>query len=118
MIARIPIAHLHGGESTEGAFDEAIRHSITKMSHLHFTATEEYKKQLEDYVSKLEIEGHKVHLPHRDTNQQGSGIDICKQNRKAIELSDEVHLFYSAESQGTHFDMGVAFALRKTIKVI
>jgi len=81
-------------------------------------ATEEYKKQLEDYVSKLEIEGHKVHLPHRDTNQQGSGIDICKQNRKAIELSDEVHLFYSAESQGTHFDMGVAFALRKTIKVI
>ncbi len=46
MIARIPIAHLHGGETTEGAFDEAIRHSITKMSHLHFTSTEEYRKRV------------------------------------------------------------------------
>lgn len=46
MIARIPIAHLHGGETTEGAFDEAIRHSITKMSHLHFTSTDEYKNRV------------------------------------------------------------------------
>ncbi|WP_348653137.1 UDP-N-acetylglucosamine 2-epimerase [uncultured Sulfurimonas sp.] len=46
MISRIPIAHLHGGETTEGAFDESIRHSITKMSHLHFTATDEYKKRV------------------------------------------------------------------------
>lgn len=45
-IARIPIAHIHGGETTEGAIDEAIRHSITKMSHLHFTATEEYRKRV------------------------------------------------------------------------
>lgn len=46
MIARIPIAHLHGGETTEGAFDEAIRHSITKMSHIHFTAADEYKNRV------------------------------------------------------------------------
>jgi GDP/UDP-N,N'-diacetylbacillosamine 2-epimerase (hydrolysing) len=46
MISNIPIAHLHGGETTEGAFDEAIRHSITKMSHLHFTALEEYRKRV------------------------------------------------------------------------
>lgn len=46
MIARIPIAHLHGGETTESAFDESIRHSITKMSHLHFTATQEYKNRV------------------------------------------------------------------------
>ena len=46
MIARIPIAHLHGGEATEGLIDEPIRHSITKMSHLHFTATEEYRKRV------------------------------------------------------------------------
>jgi len=45
-IARIPIAHLHGGETTEGAFDEAIRHSISKMSHLHFVATEEYRRRV------------------------------------------------------------------------
>ncbi len=43
MMSRIPIAHLHGGESTRGLIDEAIRHSITKMSHLHFTSVEEYR---------------------------------------------------------------------------
>lgn len=46
MIMRIPIAHLHGGELTEGAVDESIRHSITKMSYLHFTSTEEYRKRV------------------------------------------------------------------------
>jgi GDP/UDP-N,N'-diacetylbacillosamine 2-epimerase (hydrolysing) len=43
MIARIPIAHLHGGEATEGLIDEPIRHSISKMSHLHFVAADEYR---------------------------------------------------------------------------
>lgn len=46
MVHRIPIAHIHGGESTEGAMDEAIRHSITKMSMLHFASTEAYKKRI------------------------------------------------------------------------
>jgi GDP/UDP-N,N'-diacetylbacillosamine 2-epimerase (hydrolysing) len=46
MIARIPVAHLHGGERTEGSIDEAIRHSITKMSHLHFVAVEEYRHRV------------------------------------------------------------------------
>lgn len=46
LIERIPIAHLHGGEVTEGAYDDAIRHSITKMSHLHFTSTEDYRKRV------------------------------------------------------------------------
>ncbi|MGF7059794.1 UDP-N-acetylglucosamine 2-epimerase [Brassicibacter mesophilus] len=45
-VARIPIAHLHGGETTEGAFDEAFRHSITKMSYLHFTSTEAYRERV------------------------------------------------------------------------
>lgn len=46
MISRIPIAHIHGGETTEGLIDEAIRHSITKMSYLHFTSTEEYRQRV------------------------------------------------------------------------
>lgn len=46
LIARVPIAHLHGGELTEGAFDEALRHSITKMSHIHFVAAEEYRRRV------------------------------------------------------------------------
>ncbi|NRT73695.1 UDP-N-acetylglucosamine 2-epimerase [Clostridium beijerinckii] len=46
MIFRIPIAHIHGGETTEGAIDEAMRHSITKMSYLHFTSSEVYRKRV------------------------------------------------------------------------
>ena len=46
LIFRIPIAHIHGGEITEGAYDDAIRHSITKMSALHFTSTEGYRKRV------------------------------------------------------------------------
>jgi len=46
MILNIPIAHCHGGESTQAAIDEAIRHSITKMSYLHFVAAEDYKRRV------------------------------------------------------------------------
>ncbi len=45
-IARIPVAHLNGGEITEGAIDESIRHSVTKLSHLHFTAIDEYARRV------------------------------------------------------------------------
>ena len=46
MVARIPIAHIHGGEATEGSIDEAIRHSLTKMSHLHFVAAKDYQSRV------------------------------------------------------------------------
>lgn len=46
LVMRIPIAHLHGGEITEGAYDDAIRHAITKMSYLHFVATEPYRERV------------------------------------------------------------------------
>jgi len=68
MIARIPIAHLHGGETTEGAFDESIRHSITKMSHLHFTATDEYRNRV------IQLGEH----PSRVFNVGGMGIENIK----------------------------------------
>ena len=68
MIARIPIAHLHGGEATEGLIDEPIRHSITKMSHLHFTATEEYRNRV------IQLGEH----PSRVFNVGGMGIENIK----------------------------------------
>ena len=46
MLMNIPMAHIHGGEVTEGAVDEQIRHSITKMAYLHFTSTEKYRKRV------------------------------------------------------------------------
>lgn len=68
MINRIPIAHLHGGEATEGLIDEAIRHSITKMSHLHFTATNEYKNRVIQLGEN----------PSRVYNVGGMGIENIK----------------------------------------
>jgi GDP/UDP-N,N'-diacetylbacillosamine 2-epimerase (hydrolysing) len=46
LICRIPVAHISGGETTEGAYDESIRHAVTKLSHLHFTSTEEYRQRV------------------------------------------------------------------------
>lgn len=46
MVARVPIAHIHGGEATEGLIDEAIRHSVTKMAQIHFCAAEAYRKRI------------------------------------------------------------------------
>lgn len=70
------------------------------------------------YARKLEARGHRVHLPARDTNQSKPGVTICRQNLKAIEAADEIHIFYNGRSQGTHFDMGMAFALGKPIVVV
>lgn len=54
LFYKIPVAHLHGGEITEGAYDDSIRHAITKMSHLHFTSTEEYRNRVIQLGEQLE----------------------------------------------------------------
>ncbi|EIJ34213.1 UDP-N-acetylglucosamine 2-epimerase [Thiothrix nivea] len=81
LVARIPVAHLHGGETTEGAFDEALRHSITKMSHLHFVAAEAYRQR----VIQLGEQPERVFLVG------GLGIDNIKRlsllNKAEIEQS-------------------------------
>lgn len=78
LVAGIPIAHIHGGETTEGAFDEAIRHSVTKMSHLHFVAAAPYR----DRVIQL------GEAPERVFLVGGLGIDAIK----ALPLLDRAAL--------------------------
>ena len=78
MIAKIPIAHIHGGEITEGSWDDSIRHCISKMSHLHFTATEEYKNR----VIQLGED------PERVFNVGGMGIENI--NRLELLSKDEL----------------------------
>lgn len=68
LFYKIPVAHLHGGEITEGAYDDCIRHAITKMSHLHFTSTEAYRKR----VIKLGEE------PERVFNVGAIGVENIK----------------------------------------
>lgn len=86
MLARIPIAHLHGGELTEGAFDDAIRHAISKMSHLHFVAAEEYRQR----VIQLGEAPERVHLVG------GLGIDnilrLPRLSREELEQSLDFRL--------------------------
>jgi GDP/UDP-N,N'-diacetylbacillosamine 2-epimerase (hydrolysing) len=86
MIARVPLAHLHGGEATEGSIDEAIRHSITKMSHIHFVATDEYRNRVMQLGEQ----------PNNIYQVGGLGID----NISNLELLDRKTL---EESLGFHF---------------
>jgi len=65
LMMNIPIAHIHGGEATEGTIDESIRHSITKMAYLHFTATEVYRRRV---IQMGEV-------PERVFNVGAPGID-------------------------------------------
>lgn len=89
-VARIPIAHIHGGESTEGILDEAFRHSITKMSQLHFAAANEYKNriiQLGENPSKVFMVGglgvdslKKINLISRSELEKNLNLKLNKYN--------------------------------------
>jgi len=68
MIACIPIAHIHGGEITEGIIDEAVRHSVTKMGHLHFASTDAYQKRIQQLGEQ----------PERIFNFGAPGLDSIK----------------------------------------
>ena len=86
LLHKIPVAHIHGGESTEGALDEAIRHAVTKMSHLHFTTTEAYRRRVIQLGEQ----------PERVFNVGGLGVDAIKR----IELLGQQEL---EESLGFRF---------------
>jgi UDP-hydrolysing UDP-N-acetyl-D-glucosamine 2-epimerase len=77
MLMKIPIAHIHGGEITEGAIDEQIRHSITKMSNLHFCSTEIYRQRIIQMGED----------PCRVFNSGAPGIDNIK-NLKLLSKND------------------------------
>ena len=89
LIKQIPVAHIHGGELTLGAYDDAIRHSITKMSHLHFTSTEEYRKRVIQlgeqpervwYVGALGVENIKrIPLLSKEEIEQNLNFEINNQ---------------------------------------
>ena len=90
MISQIPIAHIHGGEKTEGSWDECIRHCITKMSHLHFVATEQYKKRVIQlgespkkiyHVGGMGIENiKKITLLNKSEFEEAIGFKLNKKN--------------------------------------
>lgn len=115
LMFRIPVAHIHGGEITEGAFDDAIRHSITKMSHLHFASTEEYRQRIVQlgespdrvfYVGAIGVDNiRKVQLMTKDEVEASLGFAIDKNTVLATyhpvtladsNVEDDIDAFLSA----------------------
>ncbi|MBD3796594.1 MAG: UDP-N-acetylglucosamine 2-epimerase (hydrolyzing) [Campylobacterales bacterium] len=90
FMLHIPVAHIHGGEVTEGAIDDSIRHAVTKLSHLHFTSTEIYKQRViqlgEDptrvfNVGSLGVENSKkVQLLNREDFEKSIGFQLGEKN--------------------------------------
>lgn len=90
LVEGIPIAHISGGETTEGAYDEAIRHSITKMSYIHFAATDIYAKrirQLGESADRVYVTGalgidniKRLTLLDRRATEESLGIQFRKKN--------------------------------------
>lgn len=83
LIAKIPISHIHGGEITQGAVDDSIRHSITKMSNLHFTSTEEHRRRVIQLGEK----------PKNVFNVGAPGVDNIKKTKlhKRENLSEHIN---------------------------
>jgi len=95
MLNNVPIAHIHGGEATEGAIDEAIRHSITKMSHLHFTSCEDYRKRVIQLGEN----------PERVFNVGALGVE----NIKTIPLMSKEDLEKSLDFKFNEYNLLVTF---------
>lgn len=77
----------------------------------------QYYGKMEEYAKKLRERGFEVRLPFFDFHNL-TEFEICEKNRENIEWADEVHIFWDRRSLGTIFDFGMAFALRKPIKIV
>ncbi len=84
-------------------------------------ATPEQRKWIEDFTKEKQESGYRIHAPHLHTNQNdpyGGGYFICKQNAEAIASSEEIDIYYDQSSTGSVFDLGVAYALHKPLKLL
>lgn len=76
--------------------------------------SDEQRKVIDAYVNQLEIEGYTVHYPIRDVNQNdGTGYCIISTHAEAMLNADEVHVFFDPNSEGSKFDLGMAFICKK-----
>lgn len=82
-------------------------------------ATEDQKAWMKGHIEILESAGKKVYYPARDTDQNDNiGFRICEDNRSAIFDSKEIHIFWDKDSQGSLFDLGMAFMLSKPLFIV
>ena len=83
-------------------------------------ATDEQRKWIEDFVHDKYSEGYTIHAPHLHTRQTDlfGGYAICKQNAEAVASSKEIDIYYDQSSTGSVFDLGVAYALHKPLRLL
>jgi nucleoside 2-deoxyribosyltransferase len=83
--------------------------------------TKEQRNNMNTYISKLEENGNTVFYPTRDNVHESTdkiGYTICETNRDAVVQADEIHIFYDHNSKGSLFDLGMAFAVGKPLKIV
>lgn len=124
MLMKIPIAHIHGGERTEGAIDEQIRHAITKMAYLHFASTEEYRQRIikmgEDPVRVIYSGApgvdniHRLNLVPLDDLERKIGWKLDEPYALVIYHPET----YSSEDAGTEVDRILAILAHQKMRYI
>ncbi len=81
--------------------------------------TEEQQKEIDDYCKSLETKGHTVHNPKYAVDQDdATGYNICKGHLDSMLVANRVDVFFDINSKGSHFDLGMAFALNKPMKLV
>jgi len=78
----------------------------------------QYKDMIAGHAVRLIVQGHEVKAPAFDDFEGLDELGVCEYNRSIIEWAEEVHIFWDQRSMGTIFDFGMAFALRKPVKVV
>lgn len=81
--------------------------------------TDEQQKEIDDYVKSLEAKGHEVHNPKYAVDQDDeTGYNICQGHLISMKSAHRVDVFWDVNSKGSHFDLGMAFAMYKPIKLV
>ena len=88
------------------------------MAKIGVIGTTSYQAKMQTHKEHLESNGHECAVPAFDSKPNFNELQICQFNRNIIEWADEIHIFWDQRSMGTIFDLGMAFALRKPIKVV
>ena len=81
--------------------------------------TKEQQQEIDEYVAQLEKEGHTVHNPKYAVDQDDeTGFNICEGHYQSMIVADRVDIFWDVNSKGSHFDLGMAFAIGMPVKVV
>ena len=103
---------------------QAMKSETEERCHIYIICpvrkvTPEQKKSMDSYVDNLEAIGFTVHYPPRDADQSDpSGMNICLTHAEAMKKCSCVHIFWDKSSTGSHFDLGMAFALDKPVYLV